>query len=487
MKILVTGATGFVGAACANELAHAGHDVVRGTRRTVTAPLQAENWLNHGDLTHPVDWPRLLSGFDAIVHCAGLASVSGEDAEARANAVNVAATANLAEGAAQAGVRRFVFLSSALAGAQSIDSHYARSKLDGERRIEDIAARSGMAWVILRPPMVYGSQASGNFARLLAMVRRGLPLPLGCATAEKSFIGIDNLASAVSAAVTHDAAADKKFFVADAEKSSTAGLVRKIAVGLNRPARLMPIPMSAMRLLGRATGKEREIRSLFDPLTVDISSIQNTLDWKPPLTFDQGIMQAVAGSDAAQKSLHPMKRALDVIASLAGLALTWPIMALAMLAVRAETPGAPLFQQVRLGQYKKPFTLYKIRSMHTGVKNDATHMLPVSAITRVGRFLRRSKIDELPQLINVLRGDMSLVGPRPCLPSQSALIEARERLGVFDLRPGMTGLAQVRGIDMSDAERLAAIDLEYKQTATTTLDLKLIAATALGQRLIGPL
>lgn len=174
-----------------------------------------------------------------------------------------------------------------------------------------------------------------------------------------------------------------------------------------------------------------------------------------------------------------MKRLIDVVASIVGLVVAAPVIALAMLAVRIETPGAALFRQTRVGRGETPFTLYKIRSMHTGVKNDATHLMPESATTRVGCVLRRTKIDELPQLLNVLRGDMSLVGPRPCLPTQSTLIAARQRLGVFAVRPGITGLAQVRGIDMSDPELLAAVDYEYIKTASTAGDLKLIASTVL--------
>lgn len=177
-----------------------------------------------------------------------------------------------------------------------------------------------------------------------------------------------------------------------------------------------------------------------------------------------------------------MKRLIDVVASFVGLAFAAPIIALAMLAVRIETPGVALFRQTRVGRGEAPFTLYKIRSMHTGVKNDATHLMPESSTTRIGRVLRRTKIDELPQLVNVLRGDMSLVGPRPCLPTQIALIAARRRLGVFAVRPGITGLAQVRGIDMSDPERLAAVDHEYVKTASAAGDLKLIAATILSSR-----
>lgn len=178
-----------------------------------------------------------------------------------------------------------------------------------------------------------------------------------------------------------------------------------------------------------------------------------------------------------------MKRIFDITASAAGLLLLAPLIVLAMIAVRLDTPGAALFRQTRLGRSQQPFTLYKIRSMHTGVKNEATHMMPASATTRVGAVLRATKIDEIPQLLNVIMGHMSLVGPRPCLPSQSALIAARDRRGVFAVRPGITGLAQVRGIDMSDPERLAAVDQQYVETASMAGDLKLIAATIFGPAL----
>lgn len=115
--------------------------------------------------------------------------------------------------------------------------------------------------------------------------------------------------------------------------------------------------------------------------------------------------------------------------------------------------------------------------MYAGTPNRATHETPVTQVTRVGAFLRKSKIDELPQLVNVLRGDMSLVGPRPSLPSQSALIEARLQAGVLHALPGITGLAQVHGVDMSDPDRLASIDRRYIETQSFARDIGLILAT----------
>jgi O-antigen biosynthesis protein WbqP len=119
--------------------------------------------------------------------------------------------------------------------------------------------------------------------------------------------------------------------------------------------------------------------------------------------------------------------------------------------------------------------------MYAGTANLPTHQVQPSSVTAFGEHLRRFKIDELPQLCNVLIGDMSLVGPRPCLPSQLDLVEARRRLGVLEVRPGITGLAQVNGVDMSDASRLAEIDAQYVRTQSLIGDLRLILATLRGR------
>jgi O-antigen biosynthesis protein WbqP len=121
---------------------------------------------------------------------------------------------------------------------------------------------------------------------------------------------------------------------------------------------------------------------------------------------------------------------------------------------------SPLFRQERVGRYQKPFVLVKFRTMRPETASVATHLADASSVTSFGQFLRRTKLDELPQLWNVLRGDMSLVGPRPCLFNQEELIAARAARRVFDARPGITGLAQVQGIDMSTPELLAETDAE---------------------------
>lgn len=143
----------------------------------------------------------------------------------------------------------------------------------------------------------------------------------------------------------------------------------------------------------------------------------------------------------------------------------------------------PLFKQVRVGRNDSRFTILKFQTMRPGVGDLPTHLVEERQINRYGRFLRRSKLDELPQLVNVLQGDMSLVGPRPGLPSQALLCDLRKELGILDVRPGITGVAQLKGIDMSDPYLLARTDREMIDALDFKLYLKLIFLTVLGRGL----
>ncbi|MBR2535960.1 MAG: NAD-dependent epimerase/dehydratase family protein [Hyphomicrobium sp.] len=295
MKIFVTGATGFVGAACADALARDGHVVVCGTRRRVVDGAPQRAWAVHGDLASDIDWRDHLTGCDGVLHCAGLASVADDVSNEDVDAINVEATARLAEAAADAGIKRFVYISSALAATADDGNRYATSKRAAEKQIGEIAGRRGMDWVILRPPMIYGAGNSGNFARLVHRIENGWPLPLACATAPKSFVAIDNLASAVARVFENPHARNRTFFVADDEQTSTAALVRDIAGTLGQPVRLLPVPASVMQRLGRVTGKAREIKSLFDPAVVDTADIRKVLSWSPPVAQGDAIRDAVLG------------------------------------------------------------------------------------------------------------------------------------------------------------------------------------------------
>ncbi|MEN3794467.1 sugar transferase [Fulvimarina sp. MAC3] len=175
-----------------------------------------------------------------------------------------------------------------------------------------------------------------------------------------------------------------------------------------------------------------------------------------------------------------MKRLFDIVASAAGLLFTGWLIALLVFLIKRESEGDGLFRQTRVGYRGKPFLCYKLRTMKRETPAGASHDTPATFVTPLGAKLRRYKLDELPQLWNVLKGEMSLVGPRPCLPMQTLLVTAREKNGAFDVRPGITGRAQVAGIDMSEPERLAEIDGAYARERTFGEDLKLILATVFG-------
>lgn len=175
-----------------------------------------------------------------------------------------------------------------------------------------------------------------------------------------------------------------------------------------------------------------------------------------------------------------MIRILDIVLSATGLILLSPLMLLALLLAWLDT-GSPLFRQERVGQNRQPFILLKFRTMRPGAASVASHLADASAITTLGRCLRRTKVDELPQLWNVLKGEMSLVGPRPCLFNQGELIKERFKRGVYNARPGITGLAQVRGIDMSAPALLAETDAAMLATLNLRRYLYYILLTILGK------
>lgn len=175
-----------------------------------------------------------------------------------------------------------------------------------------------------------------------------------------------------------------------------------------------------------------------------------------------------------------MKRAADLVMTVLALPAAVPLILICMVAIRLTSPGPAIFRQTRVGRNEKPFTCYKLRTMYSGTRDAPTHETAGAAVTPVGKWLRRLKLDELPQLWNILRGEMSLVGPRPCLPSQVELIAARRARGLHAIRPGVTGVSQVAGIDMSDPERLARSDAAYLGDMSLTADLRLILRTLLG-------
>jgi len=175
-----------------------------------------------------------------------------------------------------------------------------------------------------------------------------------------------------------------------------------------------------------------------------------------------------------------MTRIFDIVFSFLGLIILSPVILLLFIIGMFDT-GSPLFLQERMGMNQKPFQLLKFRSMHVNTQVVATHLVQVSAITKWGSFLRNSKLDELPQLFNVLMGDMSFVGPRPNLLNQLELIEERAKRGVYSIRPGITGLAQIHKIDMSTPQLLAEIDVKMIDHLNVWYYFKYIFLTVFGK------
>lgn len=185
----------------------------------------------------------------------------------------------------------------------------------------------------------------------------------------------------------------------------------------------------------------------------------------------------VSGPVVVWWRLNIVKRLFDICFSIACLAPAFLIVLCAAFLVFVVERHNPFFTQIRLGKDEKPFRILKIRTMQPSTLSVATHDAPEFAITRTGHWFRRLKIDELPQLINVILGQMSLVGPRPGLPQQTELLDARRQLKVFGALPGLTGLGQVLGVDMSEPQRLAEIDANYISTQNLRNDFQILAKT----------
>lgn len=175
------------------------------------------------------------------------------------------------------------------------------------------------------------------------------------------------------------------------------------------------------------------------------------------------------------------KRSIDLLGALAVLMLAGWAMVLIALYIRLDSKGPAIFAQRRVGRHGRIFTCYKFRTMAVGTAQAGTHEISAAMVTRSGSFLRRTKLDELPQIANVFMNEMGLVGPRPCLPSQTELVERRTARGVLELKPGITGLAQINDIDMSDPSRLAAWDSRYGVFRTVLSDCVILARTVLGK------
>jgi UDP-N-acetyl-alpha-D-quinovosamine dehydrogenase len=314
--VVVTGADGFVGRRLCLLLERCGHEV----RRVVRKQTHSEGppTIATGDFAHFTDWSEILRGVDAVVHLAARAHVLAKESRSAGDglyqAVNVHATAQLAQAAAKQNVRRFLFVSSigvngnetagrafTEADAPSPVEPYAVSKWEAEQTLARIHSATRADLVVIRPSLVYGPGVKGNLLRLLRLVALGIPLPFGDLRCPRSFIGVDNLCDLLLSCIVHPRAGGELFLAAEPEFRSVAEFVEAVASGMGYRNQVWRCPPRVLRLVATLLGKGAELTKLQGPLQVDPSKAMTLLNWRPRTTFSDGVAAMVADFARARK------------------------------------------------------------------------------------------------------------------------------------------------------------------------------------------
>jgi len=305
MKFLITGGNGFVGRLLCAELLRHGQ-TVRAAMRSARSPIGNEEVAVVGQVDGGTVWTDALRGMDVIIHLAARVHVMKETAAdplAEFLKINLHGTVNLARQAVHAGAKRLVYVSSiGVNGNRTEETQafsegdiphphnaYAISKWQAEQALREIAQETGLEVVIVRPPLVYGPAAMGNFPKLLAAIDKGIPLPLAGVNNARSLVYVGNLVDALIACATHPAAAGQTYLVRDGEDVSTALLVDKIAGALGRRSRSFYFPPALLRAAAAVLGRSEQIDGLFGSLRVSDAKIRSELGWTPPYTLEQGL------------------------------------------------------------------------------------------------------------------------------------------------------------------------------------------------------
>jgi nucleoside-diphosphate-sugar epimerase len=305
VKVLLTGATGFVGGRLAESLDGLGSiELTCAVRRAASANCGREVVVD--SLEADTNWSAALVRQQVVIHAAAQAHILKDevpDPLEEYRKINVDGTLNLARQASKEGVQRFIFISS-IGVNGNINQRpfteedqlmpaelYAQSKWEAEQGLLKIQQETDMDVVIIRPPLVYGPGASGNFGALIRWVEKGIPLPLGAVHNRRSLVAVDNLVDLIITCINHPAAANQVFLAGDGEDLSTTQLLQGVAEAMGKPSRLIPVPAGVLQFGATLLGKKAMAQRLLGSLQVDISHTQKCLNWTPPLSVKQGLQR----------------------------------------------------------------------------------------------------------------------------------------------------------------------------------------------------
>ena len=498
--VAVTGSTGFIGTHLLRAMRCEGLRVLPLVRRhpvDESAPVV--------DLSSEDSITEALRGVDVVIHCAGYAhaheDISGRDQE-KHQLINCDYALNAARAAARAGARRFVFCSSVKAvgdpGKQCVDESFAaapdtpygRAKRAAEEGLARISASTGLEVVVLRLAMVYGPGSRGNLERMLRFVARGWFPPLPETGNKRSMVHVSDAVTALLLAAQHPMAAGRTYIVAHPNSLSGRELYQAMRFACSLPPSSWSVPTGLLRVagvFGDVVGKALRKRVPWDSQTVhrllhsacySSAALRRDLNWMPEVDIAQGLKSV---RDDRQRSESASKRIFDCVLALILAAIAIVPCAVIALVIRLTSKGPVLYWSDRVGRNNALFSMPKFRTMYVGAPAVATHLLTDAErhITPVGRFLRKTSLDELPQILSVLVGHMSFVGPRPALFNQHDLVALRTEHSVHRLRPGITGWAQVNGRDELSIEEKVGFDRQYLERASFAFDLKILVRTVL--------
>lgn len=303
-KIILTGASGFVGSEIKNKIPK--EKLILLGRRNQDDKYQ----FIFSNLDKDWQYSNVFENVACVIHCAARAHIMNDKADSPYDLYhqfNVEGTLNLAKQAAKGGVKRFLYISSIKVNGESTakatpfteksipspEDAYGISKLAAENGLRELSINSGMEVVIIRPPLVYGPGVKANFASMMKLASKNLPLPLGSINNKRSMVALDNLVDLVMTCIDHPHAANKTFLVSDDRDLSTTELLEVMVRAVGKSPHLLPVPVSWLRLAGKLLGKQSVIERLCGDLQVDITYTKKTLDWKPPISVEEGIQRCL--------------------------------------------------------------------------------------------------------------------------------------------------------------------------------------------------